>query len=214
MEDPEQAFDSFQSIFEKVLNRYAPITKINPSKKPHPPWFNNELKNLRSKRNKAHRNWKKNTENSILLNTFTNLRKKFEQAVKMNKRKFYWNKLKNCIGDSRQTYKLLNELNGKSISRFTVPILESCQKLNDNPTEKDVANRFNDFFINIGENLKTDIPNESPPPVPKLNWSMGLYRTTPSEINDIICQLDKKSTSGDDYISNQIVKDVTSTFPR
>ena len=150
------------------------------------------------------------------MNTFTNLRKKFEQAVKMNKRKFYWNKFKNCIGDStRQTYKLLNELNGKSISRLKVPILESCQKLNDNPTEKDVANRFNDFFINIGENLKTDISNVTPPPVPKLNWSMFLYRTTPSEINDIICQLDNKSTSGDDYINNQIVKaskNVTSPF--
>ena len=133
----------------------------------------------------------------------------------MNKQKFYWNKFKNCIGDSRQTYKLLNELNGKSISRFKVTILESCQKLNDNPTEKDVANRFNDFFINIGENLKTDIPNVSPPTVPKLNWSMFLYRSTPSEINDIICQLDNKSTSGDDYISNQIVKaskNVTSLF--
>ena len=96
-----------------------------------------------------------------------------------------------------------------------MPILESYQKLNDNPAEKDVANRFNDFFINIGENLKTDIPNVSPPPVPKLNWSMFLYRTTPSEINDIICQLDTKSTSGDDYISNQIVKaskNVTSLF--
>ena len=59
MEDPEQAFDSFQSIFEKVINRYAPIKKINPSKKPRPPWFNNALRNLRTKRNKAHRNWKK-----------------------------------------------------------------------------------------------------------------------------------------------------------
>ena len=203
MEDPEQAFDSFQSIFEKVLNRYAPIKKINSGKKPHPPWFNNAFKILEQSAQKL----EKNTENSTLLNTFTNLRKKFERAVKMNKRKFYWNKFKNCIGDStRQTYKLLNELNGKSISRLKVPILESCQKLNDNPTEKDVANRFNDFFINIGENLKTDIPNVTPPPVPKLNWSMFLYRTTPSEINDIICQLDNKSTSGDDYINNQIVK--------
>ena len=58
MEDPLQAFDSFQSIFENVLNRYAPIQKINPSKKPHPPGFNNALKNLRTKSNKAHRNWK------------------------------------------------------------------------------------------------------------------------------------------------------------
>ena len=44
---------------------------------------------------------------------------------------------------------------------------------------------------------------------------MFLYRTTPSEINDIICQLDNKSTSGNDYISNQIVKaskNVTSPF--
>ena len=37
----------------------------------------------------------------------------------------------------------------------------------------------------------------------------------PSEINDFICQLDNKSTSGDHYISNQIVKaskKVTSPF--
>ena len=87
----------------------------------------------------------------------------------MNKRKLYSNKFKNCIADSRQTYKFLNERDGKSISCFEVPILESCQKVNDNPTEKVVANRFNDFFMNIGENLKTDIPNVSPPPVSKLN---------------------------------------------
>ena len=66
----------------------------------------------------------------------------------MNKQNSYLNEIKNCIDDSRQTCKLLNKLNGKSSTRLKVPILESFQRLNNNPLEKDVANRFNDFLIN------------------------------------------------------------------
>ena len=66
----------------------------------------------------------------------------------MNKRNFYLNEFMNCIADSRQTYKLLNKLNGKSSTRLKVHILESFQRFINNPLEKDVANIFNEFLIN------------------------------------------------------------------
>ena len=54
-------------------------------------------------------------------------------------------------------------------------LIETCSFLNpaknskNNPIEKDVENRFNDFFINTGENLRTDIPTVSPSYVSELN---------------------------------------------
>ena len=67
---PEQAFDSFLSIFES-----DELICLN-----QPPWFNGALKvSSDEKWKKAHRNWKKQG-NSTLLYDFTNL-KKIEQAI-------------------------------------------------------------------------------------------------------------------------------------
>ena len=46
------------------------------------------------------------------------------------------------------------------------------------------------FMINLDEMLRTTV---SAPSIPKLNWSMLLYKTTQIDINFIICQLDDKS---------------------
>ena len=81
------------------------------------------------------------------MENFKNLRFKLEKEIKVAKRKFYRNKFSACIGDSRQTYKLLNDLSGKNIYDANVPILESCQQHSVTPSTFDVAERFNVFFL-------------------------------------------------------------------
>ena len=88
---------------------FAPLkTKKNLVTK-QPAWYTNKLKKLRTKRNNAHKKWKLNQNNYQLLQTFRSLRDRFEKEIKLSKKNYYWNKFKNCIGDSRQTYKILNE---------------------------------------------------------------------------------------------------------
>ena len=94
-----------------------------------------------------------------MLQTFRSLRDRFDKEIKLSKKNYYWNKLKNCIGDSRQTYKILNDISGKSNKNSKILLLQSCIDENDNATERDVADKFNYFFTNVGKGLQNDVPN-------------------------------------------------------
>ena len=148
------------------------------------------------------------------MENFKNLRFKLEKEVKGAKRKFYRNKFSACIGDSRQTYKLLNDLSGKNIYDANVPILESCQQHSVTPSTFDVAERFNVFFSEIGTQLKKDMDCLPLPPLKQVGHSMFLYQVTELEVEQIINKLDNKSSSGDDNINNILVKlSVSATVP-
>ena len=101
--DPSIAFEIFNSSFIKVFDKFAPmqnekeIKSNNKSK-----WLTNSLKNLKTKRNKAHRKWKSNPNNQDYLANFKIQRKNFENAYKKSKKSFYADKFKSCIGDSRK----------------------------------------------------------------------------------------------------------------
>ena len=149
-----------------MLKLFAPkvdVTKSNIPKKPK--WYDNKLKNLRTKRNKAHRNWKCNKSDPTKLARFQELRKNFENSVTKSKKQFYWNKFKSCIGDSRQTYKLLNDISGKTKSKTSVPFLDSMPKCKESENKLQIAKTFNDYFINIAESITKDIPQVEPPVV-------------------------------------------------
>ena len=120
------------------LNKFSPLREPK-VRKEKPLWFSNTLKNLRTKRNLAHKRWKQNPHEPSFLSRFKKLRTKFEQAVKTSKKQYYWNKFKSCIGDSRQTYKLLNELNGNNKTQLHVPLLQTCREIGGSPTDNDIT---------------------------------------------------------------------------
>ena len=97
-------------------------------------WFKNALKNLRAKRNKAHLNWKQHKTTSSF-EWFKFLRDKFEESLTA------------CVGDSRQTYKLLNDLSGKSVTDRRIPLHDSCKRDNPLATDYNIAERFNNFLF-------------------------------------------------------------------
>ena len=70
-DDVNSAFGLFDNTFRQVLNKFAPL-KFHSDKNANkcPKWFNNSLKNLRTRRNKAHSKWKKEPKNKILLEKF------------------------------------------------------------------------------------------------------------------------------------------------
>ena len=169
------------------------------------------MKNLRSKRNAAHRKFKAEKTNTELKNKFINSRKIFEAALIQSKKTYYYDKFKSCIGNGRQTYKLLNELKGKSNERSKFPILTSTQKKFNKPTERDNANVFNEYFSNIGKKVSEHLDKTYEPNFPKNPYSMFLTKTDEKEIKEIINKLDDKSSSGYDSISNKIVKAVSAS---
>ena len=59
-----------------------------------------------------HRKWK-SSKNPQYLQTFKELRVRVENELKKSKKNLYFSKFKKCIGDTKQIYKLLNDLRGK-----------------------------------------------------------------------------------------------------
>ena len=133
----------------------------------------------------------------------------FEKEVKQSKKDFYWNKFKNCIGDSRQIYKLLNNISGKILKFKKKNPLQSCLNLCGNSTDADIADKFNIFFANIGKTLKIDLLLIGRLNIVNVPFSINLFKTNTEEFLRITNSLDNKYSSGVDYISNTIV-DVSS----
>ena len=110
------------------------------------------------------------------------------------------------FGDSRQTYKLINDLKGSNRKSSQVPALNSCSARCTDPSSVDIAEEFNSYFTNVGPKLKENIKHVPLPKMDEVNHSMYLKPITIDEVREIIDNLDNKYSSGDDDISNVIVK--------
>ena len=115
-------------------------------------------------------------------------------------------KFKSCIGDSRQTYKLLNDIKGTTRKSSQVPALNTCNARCKDPSSADIAEEFNTFFTNVGPKLKENIKDVPLPKMDEVNHSMYLKPISVNEVREIIDNLDNKFSSGDDDISNVLVK--------
>ena len=81
--DPRIAFEIFNSSFLRSLISLPPMQNEKEIKSNNKPkWLTNSLKNLKTKRNKAHREWKSNPNNPDYLANFKIKRKNFENAYK------------------------------------------------------------------------------------------------------------------------------------
>ena len=198
-------FEKFQSTFNAVFQCFAPMRENKRNKKVVPMWFDKSLRNQISKRNLLHRKWKKNKSDCRQLSKFKAARAKVEQLIKKKKKEFYLEKFNKCIGDSRQIYRFLNELKGIKGKKCSVPVLvENGQRL-DEP--KQIAMKLNKFFAEVGPKLRSALKNTSNY---ELNFesplSMYPYPTDTIEIRQIIENLESKSSSRIDEISNITVK--------
>ena len=201
-----ELFTKFNNVFLETTNKYAPLKCLTDKKSKVPKWFTNSLKNLRFKKNKAHRNMKQNPQNNEAATKFKLLRNKFETCVKKAKKDFYRQIFESCMGDSRQTYKLINDIKGTNRKSSQVPALNSCSERCTDSSRADIAEQFNTFFTNVGPKLKEKIKHVPLPEMNEVNHSMYLKPITIDEVREIIENLDNKFSSGDDDISNVIVK--------
>ena len=199
-------FDKFNSLFLEITNKYALLKCLAHKKSKLPKWFTNTLKNLRFKKNQAHRSMKQNPHNNEAAKKNSNCYATSLESVKKAKTDFYAQKFESCIGDSRQTYKLLKDIKGTTRKSSQVPALNSCNARCTDPSSADIAEEFNTFFTNVGPKLKYNIKRVPLTKMDEVNHSMYLKPITCDEVREIIDNLDNKFSSGDDDISNVIVK--------
>ena len=113
------------------------------------------------------------------------------------------------MGNLRKTWNLLKTIiSGSQNNKPIIQELSSSNGIVINPMN--IANAFNDYFINIGPTLANNIPKTTKSPVHYLNAtnnnSMFITPTDTEEILSIVALLKPNASPGCDSISPKVVR--------
>ena len=193
----------------EMFNTCFPLCKkkvrsINLSK----PWMTKGLLISIKRKNKLYKKYlrKPRFEN---MKTYKDFKNKLNHSIRIAKRLYFEAKLKCATTDIKRTWQILNEVTNRKKRPSKLPSIfsSSNQDISDPIV---IANRFCDYFTNIGPNLAKQIPTSSMTAGSYLcgNFvkSIFLESVYEFEIIEIVKSLHPGSAAGHDKIPVWIVK--------
>ena len=103
-------------------------------------------------------------------------------------------------------HKLLGDIKRTTRKSSQVPALNTCNARCTDTSSAAINEEFNTFFTNFGPKWKENFKDVPLPKMDDVNHSMYLKPITVDEVREITYNLDSKFSSGDDVLSNLIVK--------
>ena len=209
-------YNLLSSTINKAKSLHIPkkSKKFNKRKHKKEPWMTNDLLVLINKKNDMYRNWKSTVNDEEYENKKVNFKtydRIVSDGIQNAKHQYYFNTFISQKNNMKKTWKTIDEtLNrGKNKTNFPSEFIMDQKII---AAHKEIADNFNVFFANIGAKLSagnnqsncaqsySDYLNNPTP-----------HRFTPSTINEsyilsIINKLKNKNSSGNDEISNKLLK--------
>ena len=116
---------------------------------------------------------------------------KLTKLLRLEKKNYYRKKLEDCKTNTRETWKILNNIIGKRKSETKYSNEFHVGEKRVVLESKEIANHFNKFFVDIGTNLSSLIepcPGKKPTNFVKSNVSQSMYihPVTEQEVLDIV----------------------------
>ena len=208
----DESFNLFHDYVCKQIGIHAPEveTKINYKKFIRDPWITKGIStSLRKQRLMYKKQLKSNT--GISTCNYKNYRNALKSLIRKSKKMYLHEKCLQYKQDSRKLWQLVNKLIGKeSNKKNTIECLKVNNILKYNPDS--ITNEFCEFFSSIGEKYASKIksqPHEINTYLDKMTecpTTMYLTPTSSVEIDNLIRSLPAKTSSGQDNISNNLLK--------
>ena len=158
------------------------------------------------KKNKC---FKKFLKNRSVLNkaNFNKERNTYNRALQEKKQSYFRQTFKKLSNNLKETWKNINKQLGKVKSSVCSSISINNNLVNDS---LQITNYFNDYFVNVANNLVSDLPQTSHSfqtfmQSPTLS-TLYLYPTSLTEIKKLISNLQPKKSTGIDEIPPTILK--------
>lgn len=212
--DANDDYNKFTKTFTDIYDECIPLKKCtrNNRKEPRSPWITKCLLNSIRKKNKLYKEYL-SCPNENRMQKFKTYRNKLHSLIRKAKRQYFFNKFEHSKNNMRQTWKTINHIIGRGKNKTPQSKFKTDNGENIlNPQE--ISNEFNNFFVNIGPKLASNISNigkdyhdylHNP-----LQSSMFMKPIVEIEVNKIIDKFNQNKSSGHDNIGNFIVKRVAS----
>ena len=205
--DVDKKYNNFINIFTQHIDACFPLKLTNLSTMKKNPWFNSEAKQLN---NLKYSFLKLSKLYPCIQPAYYTLQKLYNNTIRQIKRNYYNNLFLKSSNDPRKTWKTLNHLTGRSITKATKPLtLHNKTKSTSDPTE--VAQLLNNHFCTIGDalNLNNTSADGNPPTahiLPRHYNSFALFDITKEEIIKSVKELKSNASPGYDEITPKLLK--------
>ena len=204
---------SLLDTFAETLNSNAPLKKMTKKeiKNKQKPWITQGLiKSIQVKTKWLKKFMKNKNKNSADYDKYKFYRDKLNHLIKASKKNYYRTYFNEHQNNTKKTWAGINELIGKRNQSLTSNIsLTDNNKIITN--QKEVANTFNNYFLNVAENLTKEMET------PKLSLDYYLDNpneenffitpTNPAEVLNLINEMDPKKASDVYDISPKYILD-------
>ena len=207
--DPDCAYRCFLDKYTTLYNDCFPLKKVKVKNVTlSNPWITKGLlKSIRKKNSLYKRFLAKPT--SYRENLYKSYKNKLTHSLRVAKRLYYNKKLYEYKSNAKSTWKLLNDLINRKKSKCKLPsYFKSNEEEILNPTH--VANRFCEYFTNIGPDLAKSIPASDKSHRSFLDGSFinsfFLQLATEQEVREICTSFRSGTAPGYDCISMNVVK--------
>lgn len=209
-------FDYFIDRLSSIIKTSSEEVKIHKNNKLKP-WITVDVCNKIKKRNNLLKKLRIQPNNECLKTHFKEFRNKLNTEVRTLKHNYYNKKFEQNKKNSRETWKVLNEITGQIKPRTENITLEHESSVVDDPHM--VSNIFNEYFITVSEKLVAE--NKIPTIFHSLHFKQHFLTTTECksmflepvleyELINTIKSLKNNTAAGIDGISTNTIKQIYS----
>lgn len=210
----EDDLDEITKGFVNKLSEYVGFCKTAISRKisnvSRKPWITSGLIKSIKIRDELFQRYK-NTKNLDLYQRYKNYRNKINSLISKTKASYYKAKINENPKDGKLLWKMINDSLNKTSQADPIKSL----KVNDNnlTSEKQIANEFNDYYINIAEKMANNITNNNAcrsgkSITPKCKNSIFLKPIDITETKGYIFELKISKSPGIDEITARTLREV------
>ena len=207
--EPDCAYQCFLDKFTAIYNNCFRFKKVKVKNVTlRKPWITKGLLKSVREKNLLYKRFLVNPT-SYREKPYKSYKNKLTHSLRVAKRLYYNKKLDEYKSNAKSTWTLLNELINKKKMKCNFPsIFKSNEEYIFNPTH--IANRFCEYFTNIGPNLAKSIPASDKSHRSFLNGgftnAIFLQSASEQEVTEINSSFRSGTAPGYDSISMNIVR--------
>ena len=207
---PEMALNTFLKIITDHINSCTNFKKIKHNLIRRKEWINDSLVRSVNKKQEMYLKMKNNTLNNELKVQYNNYKKYLDKLITKTKKDYYRQKIENNKHNKMYLWKTVNSIKNYNNTNKIYSIKNSENQNQILTSKLDIANEFNNTFINTGRQLANNIvPDVEYKPKKKcLLNSFYLLHTDTTEVNNTIKSLKNKKSTGIDNISVKTIKEI------
>ena len=210
--DAAESFTMFHKKITEVYNDSFPTKIFKIGYKTRNPWLTPAFKLSIKRKNALFIKSKKHPtpENISIYKLYRN---KLNSALRHAEKIHYNKRLQSKTNDMKHTWSVSKEIiNRKKSNSYPESIIIDGIKVNNT---RDIADKFNKYFVNIGQKLKDDIPNTRGSPLTylgdRIDHTIFLKPVVEEEVNKIIKSF-KTSAAGWDMLKCNIVQPISESI--